>query len=145
MKRRDEQLTSSMHRAIQEVLGRGLHDPRISGLITVTSLRLNPETREAFVSISVLPQEKQQLTLHGLRAAAKHIRREVGELIRTRNMPTLVFLLDESLKKQAAVIEAIARAASEFGPAPKSEGATNEQTEDASDAGPAGTGEEAAR
>lgn len=113
MNRKVEQLASSIHRAVQEVIARGLHDPRVSGLITVTGVRINPETKEAFVGVSVLPEEKQELTLHGLRAASRHVRREVGELVRTRQMPTIVFTLDESLKKQAAVMRAINQAAEE--------------------------------
>jgi ribosome-binding factor A len=127
MNRKLEQLSSSIHRAVQEVIARGLHDPRVSGLITVMGVRINPETQEAFIGISVLPEEKQELTVHGLRAASKHIRREVGDLVRTRTMPTLVFQLDDSLKKQAAVSRAIAKAAEELGPLP--EGAPEEGSE----------------
>lgn len=127
MSRRAEQLASEIHRAVQQVLDRGLQDPRVSGMITVTAVRVTPDFRTAQVSVSVLPAEKQDLTMHGLRSAARHIRHEVGELVRTRQMPELAFRLDESLKKQAAVMDAIAKAAEdrrrrEAGRAPDTEG-----------------------
>jgi len=117
--RRTEQLASTLQRAIQDVIARGLSDPRISGLITITSVRVSPDLREAIVMVSVLPEERQELVVHGLKHAAPHIRREIGEHIRSRQLPTLQFRLDESLKKQAAVIRAISQASSSGpGPAP---------------------------
>jgi hypothetical protein len=62
------------------------------------------------VSISVLPEDRQELTMHGLRAAAKHIRRDVADRIRIREMPAMEFRLDESIKKQGEVLAAINRA-----------------------------------
>ena len=91
---------------IGEVIVRGFHDPRISGLITVTNVKVTQDGREAFVGISVYPAEKAQLTVHGLQNAGAYIRREVGDMIRVRVMPQLTFQLDESLKKQAEIIAA---------------------------------------
>lgn len=118
MTRRTEQLASTLQRAIQEVIARGLNDPRIGGLITITSVTVSADLREAVVMVSVLPEEKQELVVHGLKHAAPHIRREIGESIRSRQLPTLHFRLDESLKKQAAVIRAISQATASAGPVP---------------------------
>jgi ribosome-binding factor A len=113
MSRRSQQLSSTIRDALQAVIDRGLADPRISGLITVTQVRVTDDVKSAFVDVSVLPAEKQDLTMHGLRAAARHIRREVGDQVAIKQMPELVFRLDESLKKQAGVLDAIARASAE--------------------------------
>jgi ribosome-binding factor A len=104
-----EQLTSAIDRGVREVIARGFSDPRIAGLITVTGVRVLPDLSQAVIGISVLPQEKQDLTLHGLESAAAFIRREVGELINARTMPHLSFKLDTSLKKQAAVLRDLDR------------------------------------
>jgi len=79
-------------------------------MITVTSVRLTPDLKMAFINVSILPADRQQLTMHGLKSAAKHLRREVGNKLAVRQMPELVFKLDESLKKQVDVLGAIARA-----------------------------------
>lgn len=113
MSRRTEQLASTLHRAIQEVIGRGFQDPRISGLITITSVKVTEDMRSATILISVLPADRQELTMHGLRNAAAHIRREAGDLVAVRKMPELHFKTDESLKKQAGVFRAIAEATAE--------------------------------
>jgi len=112
---RPEQTASALRRAVQEVLGRGLQDPRVRGIITVTGLDLSEDGREAVVKVSVMPAEHQELTVHGLRAASGHIRRQAADRIRIRRMPKLIFRLDTSLKKQAEVLGALARAREEFG------------------------------
>ncbi|MCC6425563.1 MAG: 30S ribosome-binding factor RbfA [Phycisphaerales bacterium] len=113
MNRRMEKISASLLRAIQEVLARGLADPRIRGLITVTDVTVAPDLSEARVMVSVLPQSAQELTLHGLQAAAVHLRREVGELIDMRRMPQLLFRVDTRLKKEATVLDALNKVAQE--------------------------------
>jgi ribosome-binding factor A len=107
MPHRIEKIQSTMARAVQEVLARGLHDPRAGGLITVTHVDVSPDLRNAVVHVSVLPAEKGSLTVHALEHAARHIRREVGEKMHIKKMPEFTFRLDESLKRQAEVFTAI--------------------------------------
>lgn len=102
-----DQLGGAIDKALREVLVRGFHDPRISGLITVTKVDVTHDGKHAHVGISVLPGEKATLTLHGLQSAASHIRRQVGDMIRVRSMPDLQFRLDDSLKKQAELMAAL--------------------------------------
>jgi ribosome-binding factor A len=122
---RIERLQSSIERAVAQVLARGLADPRIRGLITVTSVRVLPDLSEARIGISIIPAEHAQLAFHGIESSAAYIRREVGKLIETRQLPHLVFTLDQTLKKQAEVLGAIDRAAEDLAkrtkPAPSEE------------------------
>jgi ribosome-binding factor A len=125
--RRAEQTAATLQRAIQDVISRGFQDPRIRGLITITGVRMDNDLRTAIVSVSVYPETAQKTTIHGLTSAARHIRHEVGGAVAMRVVPELIFRLDESLKKQAAVLQAIARAAesrpaAEAGAAPAGEG-----------------------
>lgn len=110
MSRRQEQLASVLREAIQEVISRGIADPRISGLITVTSLEISPDLEYASIRVSVLPADRQMLTFHGIKAAGAYIRREVGNKVKNRKLPKFNFELDSSLKKQMGVIEALEHA-----------------------------------
>jgi len=112
--RRTLQISSAIERAVREVLARGLSDPRVSGLITVTDVKLNDDLAEAVVGVSVLPEEKESLTLHGIQAATSHIRREVGKLVQSRQLPQLRFELDRTLKKQAGVLRVIDQASADL-------------------------------
>lgn len=113
MSRRIEQANATLQKAVQDVLVKGLSDPRAHALITVTSVRVTPDFQECFINVSVLPAQKQDLVLHALTDAASYIRREVGELVDARKLPRFSFRLDKSLKKQAGITEALNRAAQE--------------------------------
>ncbi|MEL7474560.1 MAG: 30S ribosome-binding factor RbfA [Planctomycetota bacterium] len=114
MSRRQERLSSALRREVQAVIDRGFQDPRIRGLITVTEVLVSEDARQATAHVSVLPEEAQELTIHGLRDAARYIRREAADRLRTRQMPKLSIKLDTSLKKQAGVLDALAKARAEF-------------------------------
>jgi len=104
---RAQQIASTIRRAVQESIARGVHDPRIRGLVSITRVNVTDDLSEAFVHVSVLPADRAELTLHGLQSAAPKIRTAIGRKIRLRTMPRLSFRLDESLKKQAALEAAI--------------------------------------
>lgn len=108
-----EQLASTMQRELQNALARGLSDPRVRGLITVTEVEISPDGKDAVARVSVLPEEHEALTLHGLKAAAGKLRRDVGDRIRTRSLPGLRFEIDKGFKKQKGVMDALARDALE--------------------------------
>jgi ribosome-binding factor A len=112
-------MASTLREAIQQVISRGLADPRVRGLITVTGVRVTPDLAEAIVDISVLPASAQELTYHGLSAASAHIRHEVGELVEMRRMPAIRFNLDRTLKKEARVLDALRHVADERERGPK--------------------------
>ncbi len=118
MKRKRAQLASTIERTLQQVLARGVNDPRVRGLITVTGVELNDELKTAYAHVSILPEEHESLTMHGLKAATPHIRKQVMERIRTREMPRLEFRLDRSVKAQAELLGLINRAVEEAPPVP---------------------------
>jgi len=107
--RRTEQMCSTMRRAVQEVITRGLQDPRVRGLVTVTQVTMDDDLTRARVRVSVMPERHESSSIHGLRAAAGWIRREVGKRVSLRRMPTLEFELDRRFKRQAAVLDALAQ------------------------------------
>lgn len=109
MSRRIEQVESTLQRAIQQAIARGLHDPRAGGLITVTGVKVTPDLKSAFIMVSVLPEEKQELTMHALRHAAKHLRRRVGDIIDMADLPEFVFRTDATTKEQGRLLDAFSR------------------------------------
>lgn len=103
MSQRTEQIASVIHTAVQRVITRGLNDPRVRGLVSVTKVEVAPDLHDARVFVSVLPAEHAELTIHGLRSAAGHIQAEISKEVAARRLPRLSFRLDESLKKQAMI------------------------------------------
>ena len=99
--------------AERTLLTEGLADPRLAGLITVTQVRMTEDLHTAIVHVSILPKEKQDLAMHGLRAAARHVRRRAADFVSIRRMPTLVFKLDTSTKREAEILATLAEIAAE--------------------------------
>ena len=110
MNRKNEQLAASIRRVLGELIGRGLSDPRIKGLVSITEVQLVAKGRVADVHISVLPATEEALSLKGLRHAAIHLRGKVGDVLGLRVCPELKFVLDSSLKTQADILGAIREA-----------------------------------
>lgn len=107
MSTRTEKIASVIKHAVQDVIARGLGDPRIRGLVSITGVEITDDLTEAKVHVSVLPEQYTDLTMHGLRDAAGHIQHEIAPAITSRRMPRLRFVLDESLKKQAMLDAAL--------------------------------------
>jgi ribosome-binding factor A len=106
-------MASTIQKQLQGLLAKGLQDPRIQGLVTVTDVRVTEDLATATVSVSVLPAEKGSATIHGLRAASGFLRRELGKHVEARRLPALRFELDESIKREAAVLAALGRVRAE--------------------------------
>ncbi|MBL9030717.1 MAG: ribosome-binding factor A [Phycisphaerae bacterium] len=113
MSKANDQLAARLHHGLQTLISRGLQDPRVSGLITITSVTVTPDGAFADIFVSVFPAERQDLCLHGLRSASRHLRHEISNAIRDRRLPEFRFRLDRGPKKQAGVIEALAKVTQE--------------------------------
>jgi ribosome-binding factor A len=109
MSHRIAQVEATLKKAISQVLQRDLADPRIEGFISITRVKISPDLRNATIYVSIMPEDKQSKNIHGLRHATGHIRSLVLKKMATRTVPRFKFVLDESLKKQASVMEAIYR------------------------------------
>ncbi|MFG0326976.1 MAG: 30S ribosome-binding factor RbfA [Phycisphaerales bacterium JB037] len=107
--RRTDRVAQAIRLAVEKVLARGLADPRVRGLITVTKVTVDQALRTATIDVSVYPAEHADLTMHGLKAAAAHIRHEISDELALRRTPTLQFRLDDSLKRQAEILGALGR------------------------------------
>jgi ribosome-binding factor A len=106
-----ERIAATILRAVQQVLQRGLNDPRMEGaLVTILSIDLAQDGRDATLRVSVLPATAENRVIKAVQHAGPFIRREAGELIRMRSLPQLHFVLDRSMKRQAEVMKAIGQA-----------------------------------
>jgi ribosome-binding factor A len=91
---RHERLADQIRIEVAEMIEGELKDPRI-GFATVTRVELSPDLRHARVLISVMGEaDTQQGTLAGLASATGFMRRELGQRLRLRRAPELVFILD---------------------------------------------------
>lgn len=113
MSQRSDQVAGLLREAIQKVIAKGLHDPRVKGLITVTRITVSEDLRSATIYVSVMPESARDLTMHGLRAASKHIRHQISDSLALRRIPDLLFKPDAAAARQAGVFDALAKVANE--------------------------------
>jgi len=118
MSHRIPQVEATLKKAIAEVLQRDLADPRVDAFVSITRVKISPDMANATVFVSIMPEQKQSKNIHGLQHATRHIRSLVLKKMATRTVPRFRFVLDESLKKQAAVMEAINRGSEKTPSAP---------------------------
>ncbi len=115
MSERTDRVSSVLRRGTQSVISEGFADPRLENcMITVTSVGLDRDLTTATINVSVLPDTAERRALAGLRSAAKHIRRRVAERVNVHRMPRFEFRIDTAAKRQASVLDALAKARSEF-------------------------------
>ncbi|KYD23790.1 hypothetical protein B4113_3155 [Geobacillus sp. B4113_201601] len=87
-----------MKKELSDIIGRKLKDPRI-GFVTVTDVRVTGDLQQAKVYISILGDDKQrEETLKALEKAKGFIRSEIGQRIRLRKTPDILFEIDETIE-----------------------------------------------
>jgi ribosome-binding factor A len=102
--RRKLQLESVLLRTVQQRMAKGLADPRVRGLITITRVELTEDFKRAKAFVTVMPSEHAELTMHGLKAATPKIRKDIMGQIVIKDMPSLEFVYDTGLKAQMEVM-----------------------------------------
>ena len=96
-------------------------DPRI-GFVTVTRVSLGPDLRQARIFVGVLGTEKQrQASLVGLKQASGFMRRALGQRLRLRHTPELLFQYDEGLEASDRVARLLEEIHQAPAPAPEEE------------------------
>ena len=80
------------------MLIKGIKDPRINSMVSVTEVEVTNDLSYAYVYVSILGGDEES-TLQGLSSAESYIRREIGKNIKIRHVPQIIFKVDDSLLK----------------------------------------------
>lgn len=98
MSLRANRVGEQMKKELGDIIGRKIKDPRI-GFVTVTDVRVTGDLQQAKVYISVLgDEEKKEESLKALAKAKGFIRTEIGQRIRLRKTPEILFEIDEAFE-----------------------------------------------
>jgi ribosome-binding factor A len=101
---RPDRVGDQIRQEISELLSRGaVHDPGI-GFITLTRVKVSPDLQLARVYYTSLGDAgARRETAKALERATGFFRRQLGERLRLRRVPELVFQFDESVAHQDRV------------------------------------------
>ncbi len=87
---------------------RNLKDPRIRNtMISITRVETTPDLRYTKVYVSFLQEDKAPDALKGLQSAAGYLRRELGQSLKLRYTPQIVWALDDSITYGAKMLALI--------------------------------------
>lgn len=100
---RTQRIESLIKQEVSKILLRELSDPRI-GFATITRVEVSKDIKFAKIYYSVLgSEEEKKKTQLGLKSATGFIKKIIGEKLKLRFTPEIVFKPDEALSKSLEV------------------------------------------
>jgi ribosome-binding factor A len=108
-------LASTIQRELAGTIQRDLTDPRLTGLPSITRVKVAPDlsTADVFITVMGTPGQ-QQAALHALQHSAGLMRSKLTRSLSLRVAPYLRFQIDENLKRELAVLDLIRKANEEM-------------------------------
>jgi ribosome-binding factor A len=68
------------------------------GFVTVTGAKVSDDLRHATIYVSVLDENEKQKTVKKLNSSASFIKGELGRRLKMKYVPSLKFMVDESIE-----------------------------------------------
>lgn len=100
---RQGRIDEEFRRELSQIISFDLKNPNVTGMVSVTRVKVTPDLKFAKVSVSILNSKNVKESLEGLKKSAGFLRSELAKRINLRNTPELVFELDESLEYGARI------------------------------------------
>ena len=94
MSRVDEELKKE----ISNIITYDLKDPNITGLISVTKVKVSGDLKYAKVYVSMLNAKDNKQVLAALKKSAGFVRTEIAKRINLRTTPEIIFIFDDSIE-----------------------------------------------
>src|SRR5690349_152223 len=114
MSRRTERIASTIQQELAQIILRELQDPRLTGMPSITRVKVSPDLSIADVYVTIMGTPGQQSAgLNALKHSAGLMRTKLTKQLTLRQAPFLKFHIDEGLKKELAVLDLLDQVAKE--------------------------------
>ena len=100
---RYERINEEYRKEISSIIDNKLKNPNVTGLISVTKVKVTQDLKFAKVYVSILNSKNLKDTLAGLKKSAGFVRSELARTVNLRNTPEIIFELDDSLEYGARI------------------------------------------
>lgn len=99
--RRISRVASLIQQEISDMLLHGIKDDRVgAGMVSVTDVEVSGDLQHAKIYVSIYGSDEARAeTMAGLKSATGYVRRELGQRIRLRRTPEVVFIEDRALER----------------------------------------------
>ena len=114
--RRQQKIARVIRESVSKTILRGLSDPRVKGLISVTEVDVSPDMKNATVYLSILtPENRGQDTIfEAVCHAASHFQHQLSGELTGKCCPQLQFKQDQKVKKTLETLRLIEQAGHEY-------------------------------
>ena len=96
-------IDEEMKKEISHIITYDLKDPNITGLISVTKVKVSGDLKYAKVYVSILNSKDNKQVLAALKKSAGFVRTEVAKRINLRTTPEIIFIFDDSIEYGARI------------------------------------------
>ena len=99
--RRVSRVGALIKREVSLMLLNGIKDDRVgSGMVSVTDVDVSGDLQHAKIFVSIYGSDRARTeTMAGLKAATGYVRSELGQRIRLRRTPEVLFVEDRSIER----------------------------------------------
>jgi ribosome-binding factor A len=113
--RRIARVAEMIKREVSQLLFSGIKDERVGmGMVSVTHVEVAGDLQHAKVFVSVYgSDEDKQAAMAGLKSATGYVRSELGNRMRLRRTPEILFIEDASIEQGTKVLSLINRLSQE--------------------------------
>lgn len=91
-------VNEELKKELSQVINYELENKDITGMVSVTKVKVTPDFKYAKVYVSVLNSKNLQKTLKGLKESSGFIRTRIAHTVNLRVTPELVFEYDDSME-----------------------------------------------
>ena len=104
--RRVSRVAELVKREVSQMLLHGIKDDRVgAGMVSVTDVDVSGDLQHAKIFVSIYgTEEAKEETMAGLKSATGYVRSELGQRIRLRRTPEIVFIEDRSIERGTRVL-----------------------------------------
>ncbi|STY28064.1 ribosome-binding factor A [Legionella wadsworthii] len=95
--KRTDRVAEMIQRKLAQIIPMEVKDPRLTGFITISAVKVTADLGHAKVYFTVLDDDKKQVETI-LNAAASYLRSALARSITLRTVPQLHFVYDESIE-----------------------------------------------
>lgn len=113
--RRIERVAELIKREVSQLLLSGIKDDRVgAGMVSVTNVQVAGDLQHAKIFVSVYgDDEARAATMAGLKSATGFVRSELGQRVRLRRTPEVIFVEDRSIERGTQVLSLLNRLSQE--------------------------------
>ena len=113
--RRVARVAELIRREVSQMLLSDIKDDRVQvGMVSVTDVEVSGDLQHAKIFVSIYGTEAAKAeTMAGLKSATGFVRSALGQRIRLRRTPELIFLEDQSIERGTRVLSLINRLSEE--------------------------------